>query len=271
MEMYSLEKDTKDSLGDRIKRYESVNDLRLPGRMPYIIRVDGAAFHTLTRGLVKPWDNRFMDAMLYTAYSLCVECQGVKLAYVQSDEISLLLTDYENIETQAWLDKRVQKLVSHSAGIASTAFQKAFKSDLERFDSRTFVLPKEEVCNYFIWRQQDATRNSIQGLAQYHFSHNSLHGLNGSQLQEKLFAEKNVNWNNLFTPFKRGMVIRRRTNIDTNLVLPEIKAKFDTDSIEHGGSIRFPFTHENIKYVDWLIDLDIPIFTQDRNYIERYV
>ena len=223
-----------DNLGDRIKGYEDVNRIHLTRRMPMIIRVDGKAFHTLTRDIDKPFDDKFISAMLYTAKYLCEHVQNVKLAYVQSDEISLLLTDYDRLGTEAWFDKNLQKMVSVSAAIATLAFNKEIVKhypDKEGvFDSRAFVAPKEEICNYFLWRQNDATRNSVQMLARAHFSHKSLHELNNSQIQDKLMLEKSINWNDVPTHKKRGACVRK--------------------------------TEEG-----WKVDLEAPIFSKDRGYI----
>src|SRR5690349_18649920 len=244
-----MSKPDKDSLGDRMKGYEDTFRVYLPKRLPMIIRVDGKAFHTFTRNLNRPFDPDFMDCMLQTAKFLCEEIQGVKLAYWQSDEISLLITDYDTLTTQAPFDKNLQKLVSISASLATSAFNQAtYRSNLAffehgvedkfkqlgNFDSRAFVLPKEEVCNYFLWRQQDATRNSINSLGQHHFNHRELHGQNTDQVQELLFKHKGINWNDLPTLEKRGACV----------------VKNDTG---------------------WIVDRDIPIFSQDRLYINRLV
>ena len=190
-------KNRKDSLGDRMKEYENISRIYLTKKSPVIIRIDGKAFHTFTRGLKKPFDPLFMEVMQIAAQKLCAAISGCKLAYIQSDEISLLLTDYDTTDTQPWFDNNLQKLVSVSASIATLAFNKAFEQCADRvfdaysdmwnisesetkyrdclitcvskgamFDARAFILPKEEVCNYFIWRQQDATRNSILSVAQ---------------------------------------------------------------------------------------------------------
>ena len=233
-----MSKPERDSLGDRMKGYEDAFRYHLTGRMPLIIRIDGKAFHTLTRGLDKPFDQEFSEIMLRTAYVLCQELQGVKLAYWQSDEISLLLTDYDKLTSQAWFDKNLQKMVSVSASIATAAFNDHFQhySDkIGRFDSRVFTLPKEEVCNYFLWRQQDATRNSINSVGQSQFSHKKLHGLNTDQVQDLLFKEKGLNWNDLPTWQKRGACV----------------------IIKEGGQ--------------WGVDNEIPVFSQDRNYINQHV
>lgn len=182
---------TELKMGDRFKGYERVSDHCLVRRSPVIIRLDGQAFHTLTRILEKPFDRKFADCMYETAESLCRYIQGAKLAYIQSDEISILLTDYEEITTDAWFDNRVNKIVSLSASRASLSFSARFGS-WGLFDSRAFNIPENDVTNYFVWRQKDAERNSLQSLAQSLFSHKSLQGLNSSALQEKLFTEKGI-------------------------------------------------------------------------------
>lgn len=244
-----MSKPEKDSLGDRMKGYEDAFRVYLPKRIPLIIRVDGKAFHTFTRGLDRPFDEDFMNVMLATAQSLCTQIQGVKLAYWQSDEISLLVTDYDTLTTQAPFDKNLQKLVSISGSIATSTFNARtqytddrregvclpvkFKSQAN-FDSRAFILPKEEVCNYFLWRQQDATRNSINSVGQAHFSPKQLHGLSTDKVQDLLFREKGINWNDLPTLNKRGACIIR-------------------------------------SGTGWIVDAQIPIFSQDREYINRLV
>ncbi len=238
-----------DTLGDRMKGYELASDYRLIRRMPMIIRVDGKAFHTLTRNMDRPWDSDFINTMMYTAIRLINTIQGAKLAYAQSDEISILVTDYDELNTESWFGKRKSKMESISASYASIYFNKYITQipttlgegsdkkypDVEAvFDSRAFIVPKEEVCNYFIWRQQDATRNSIQSQAQAHFSHKDLQNLNTDQLQELLFCERDINWNDNETWLKRGYCVVKSED----------------------------------KFV---LDKEIPIFSKDRNYIERFI
>lgn len=246
-------KNQKDTLGDRMKEYEYVNRNYLTNRLPIAIRCDGKAFHSLTKGFNKPFDKIFMQTMVETAKYLCENITYCKVAYVQSDEISLLLNNYENIESEPWFNNNIQKIVSVSASMATLAFNKTFrelannevyykKLDKALFDSRVFVLPKEEVCNYFIWRQQDATRNSINMVAQANFSHKSLQGLNCNQMQDKLWEEKQINWNDFETPCKRGTCI-----------------------------IRESYMKEEVERHRWVEDRNIPIFTQDREYINKFI
>ena len=199
----------KDSIGDRMKaNYEDRYRFSLTRRTPVIMRLDGKAFHTLTRGLEKPFDDSFYYSMIDTASFLCSEIQGAKCAYVQSDEISILITDFDTLTTDAWFDYNIQKMTSVSAGLASAYFTSRFfeEDGIAVFDSRVFNIPKEEVCNYFIWRQLDWIRNSVQMLAQAHFSHKQLHGKNQSAMHDMLH-DKGVNWADLPEKWKNGTFI----------------------------------------------------------------
>lgn len=251
-----------DSLGDRMKSYENISRIYLAKRLPVIIRIDGKAFHSFTKGFQRPFDEILIKAMQETAKYLCKNIMGCKLAYTQSDEISLLLIDYERNETQPWFENNLQKIVSVAASMATMAFNKCFKEitiatqcydidqiivytkhfDKATFDARAFILPKEEVCNYFIWRQQDASRNSIQMVAQSLFSHKQLQNKKCDQLQELMSQECNINWSDYDTVYKRGSCV--------------IKEQY-----QEGGTTR---SH-------WIVDTEIPIFTQNRDYIDRWV
>lgn len=190
----------KDSLGDRMKGYENISRDYLTRRIPAIIRLDGKAFHTFTKGMAKPFDPIMTTAMQQTMKYLCENIQGCILGYTQSDEITLVLTDYATIKTDAWFGYNIQKMVSIAASMATLAFDREFiiahgdwfeksfnngvsehpgfsrldslyssKRHKAMFDARVFSIPKEEVCNCLIWRQQDATRNSIEAVGQAFF------------------------------------------------------------------------------------------------------
>ena len=240
----------RDSLGDRMKKnYEGVFRLQVPARMPVIIRVDGRAFHTLTRHCDRPFDAGLMAAMDSVACGLCEEIQGAQLAYVQSDEVSVLVHPYKRLQSQCWFDGDVQKMVSISASVATSTFNRfvarggAPVSFAAQFDSRVFVLPEAEVCNYFIWRQQDATRNSVQMLARSLYSHRECEDKNGPELQEMCF-QKGHNWNDLPPSQKRGRCALSMTAHDTNGAV-----------VSRG----------------WATDHETPIFTQNRAYIEKHL
>jgi tRNA(His) guanylyltransferase len=209
-----------ESLGDRMKaNYEDRFRFHLIRRMPVIIRLDGHSFHTITRGCEKPFDAGLASDMIDTTLVLCREIQGAKCAYLQSDEISILLTDFDELATQAWFDYNVQKMVSISAGIASAVFSD-LRTRIATFDSRAFNIPKEEVANYFVWRQKDWVRNSVQMLARVHFSHKQLLKKGQADMHEMLH-EIGVNWNDLPERWKNGTVIYKSGegwHTDTSIV-----------------------------------------------------
>ena len=236
---------SKDSLGDRMKDHENRTRHYLPRRIFGLLRIDGKAFHTYTRGLEKPFDEGLIEDMDLTAKYICENIQGARFGYVQSDEITILFTDYYDYKTELWFDGNIQKITSVSASLATAKFNqlrterllsKSWNSyvygrgqedepfflnwdftvtlqkvKLAQFDSRVWSESlREEVVNCLIWRQQDAVRNSIQAVAQSLYSHKELNGKNSSQLQEMIF-QKGVNWNDIDAGKKRGrMIVPRR-------------------------------------------------------------
>ena len=194
------------SLGDRMKEnYENSYRIYLTRRTPVIIRLDGKAFHTLTRSCDKPFDPHFCATMNATMMILGEHIQGAKLVYTQSDEISILLIDFDRRNTDAWFNNNLQKIVSVSAGMASAYFSFHWRQTIRTsaFDSRAFNIPKEEVCNYFIWRQQDWFKNSIQMLARAHFSHKQLKDKKIPDMHDMLY-EKGINYARLSDRYKNG-------------------------------------------------------------------
>lgn len=212
----------KDSLGDRMKSYEEINRSFLIPKLHTILRLDGRAFHTYTKKFKKPYDEILIHAMNETAKYLCANIQGAQFAYVQSDEITIYLSDATDLETQMWYGGNIQKMVSVSAAMATAVFNKAIMlSDVEteldsilvyntcnkepkmdvgfcieqllkklktaEFDSRVFQLPNDhEVVNCVLWRQQDCVRNSVSSVAQYLFSHKELHGKNVAMMKDMI-------------------------------------------------------------------------------------
>lgn len=213
--------------------YESRASFYLTRRTPVIIRLDGKAFHTYTRGLEKPFDNDLVEDMNLTAQYLCKNIQGAQCAYVQSDEISILISDFTAINTQAWFDYNIQKMTSVSASLATAKFNqlrflRSFKEskrledqnallqhyylpNLAMFDSRVFNIPKEEVSNYFLARQKDAVKNSIATVAQGLYSTKELHGKNQNEQQELIF-QKGINWNDFEIGVKRGRFLEKEND-----------------------------------------------------------
>ena len=253
----------QDSLGDRLKRYEATTKLRLLRRTPVIIRLDGKAFHTYTKQfntandpslLESPFSHKLHLLMNKTMSGLMSYVQNAVFAYTQSDEISILLNDWKTLTTEQWDGAEVQKIVSHSAAMATGFFNFTNScistesgpvphnlGGIPLFDARVFNLPFEEVTNYFIWRQNDATRNSINMYARHFFSQKQLHGKNTSEVQDMLMLEKQKNWNDLETWKRRGSCAYRK------------------------------ITHSESERTIINIDDNPPIFTKDRNYIEHYL
>ena len=174
-------------LGDRIKRYESVYHNTATGRTPLMIRVDGRAFHTFTRGMEKPFDKRVMSGMVYAARCVAEEMQGFKAAYIQSDEATFCITDYDRIESQGWFDYDISKIVSISASLMTLYFSEYMNTKKKPvFDSRAFSVPANDVINAFLWRAKDWERNSLQMYCRSLFSHKQLHGKNAHDMHQML-------------------------------------------------------------------------------------
>jgi tRNA(His) 5'-end guanylyltransferase len=201
-----------DSLGDRMKSYyEGVSKQKLYRRIPVIMRLDAKAFHTFTKGCEKPFDSNIIQSMQHTTEVLLRNIQGAKVAYVQSDEISILITDYDNLETCGWFDYSIQKMCSVAASMAGVTFSIAYSlfkelDDIKPayFDCRVFNIPKEDTINCFRWRYQDCVRNSIQMVAQANFSHKELQGVGCKDIKTKLETEKNIRWDELANVYKNG-------------------------------------------------------------------
>lgn len=233
------------SLGDRMKEYESVTtSVSLTRRIPVIIRIDGRCFHTFSRKLESPWDEMFHECMCKVAMDVCSQCQGARLAYHFSDEISVLLVDYQDVATESYFGYSLQKVLSVTASVCTASFAEACLArrvtwcpPFPNFDCRAFSLPPDEVCNYFIWRQQDCTRNSVSSLARNMFSHKELHGKNSSDAQDMMIS-RGVNWNDQPVRFKRGISILKRPGAEVS---------------------------------EWVADYGSPIFTQNRTYIDGWV
>ena len=282
----------RDEIGKRMKEYyEQIPKTKLMRRTPVIIRIDGKAFHTFTRGFERPFDEILIQSMQETTKYLCENIQGCVLGYTQSDEISLVLVDYQTFHTAAWFDYEVQKMVSVAASMATMAFNRIFtqnvnnycirevegKEDTSKkaayykaimqgalFDARVFNIPKEEVTNCIYWRQLDASRNSIQMVGQAMFPHKELQGKSCNDIQDMLVEQKGINWNDFPAYKKRGTCVVKEEYyiyVDEDGVPEEIAP----DEVDH-------FKEEISVRTRWRIDKNIPIFKEDgREYIEELI
>uniref|UniRef100_A0A7C3WHF2 tRNAHis guanylyltransferase catalytic domain-containing protein n=1 Tax=Desulfobacca acetoxidans TaxID=60893 RepID=A0A7C3WHF2_9BACT len=198
----------KSDLAQRMKScYEDPYRIRLTRRTPVILRLDGKAFHSLTRHCQRPYDEHLRDCLCFAACRLCQEIQGAKCAYVQSDEISVLLVDFTRLDTQAWFDNNLQKMVSVAASICSVSFSGKFGQP-GYFDCRAFNIPREEVVNYFIWRQKDCERNGVMMLAQVFYTPEQMFGKSLSQVHE-MIHRAGENWAKMPEGFKNGHLVLR--------------------------------------------------------------
>ena len=270
-----------DDLGTRMKEfYEQVPKTRLVRRMTVAIRIDGKAFHTFTRDFRKPFDHILIKTMQETTKYLCENIQGCVFGFTQSDEITLILVDYQKLTSSAWFDYEVQKICSISASMANMAFNKFFKKNAENyiqncatdyetdglygkgtpeyqlceiyqkaiekgamFDARCFNIPKEEVTNLIYWRQLDAIRNSIQMVGQANFSHKELQNKTCNMIQDMLHEQKGINWNDYPTVWKRGTAV-----------------------------VKVTIESERINASNWVIDTEMPILKgEDRAYVDDLV
>jgi len=245
-------------LGDRMKgNYENRTRYFLPRRTYTVVRIDGKAFHTFTKGMNFPIDDSLVCSMDAAADLLCTTLSGAVFSYTQSDEISVLMTDFGNDNTDAYFDGNIQKICSISASVATAAFNNRFQSEgsvhdfpfapnrfrssqdtfkIALFDSRVFTIADPiEVENYFIWRQQDASRNSLQMMARSLYSHKELEGKNCSNMHDMLMA-KGINWNDLPIYQKRGRMV-----------------------------VKSP------KDEGFVLDNNIPVFTQNRDFLRSQI
>lgn len=252
-----MKKKNNDSLGDRMKDYENRLRYYTARKAHVVIRCDGRCFHSFTRGFKRPYDLDLITAMNMTAKYLCENISGAKFAFVQSDEISVVVTDFDTIYTEAWFNGNVQKITSISASLATAKFNEQVQAlgikKLATFDSRVFVLPNTtEVVNYAHWRQTDTTRNSIQMAARAMFSHKECDNKTCDELQEMLWQKHNINWNDYPVFFKRGrMVVKRESSVPVTYTHKKT-----------GELITLP----EVCRSEWVIE-EPPIFTQDRDYI----
>ena len=217
-----------------MKGYEDLHRIKLMKRVPVVIRIDGKAFHTFLKDAEKPFDKVVTSAMIEAARAVLDEIGGTaRFAYVQSDECSIAINNALDLNTAAWFDNNLQKMVSVASSVFTNVFNEHYENKVTMkkatFDARAFALPDlNELVNYYVWRQQDTTRNSIRMYASTMFSHKELEGVSNEKVQEMMFQKDGFNWNNSPTWTKRGVVAIKDA-----------------------------------------MDLEIPIFTQDREYLKE--
>lgn len=262
-----------DSLGDRCKYYEQAEvDRRAIRGLPLLARLDGRAFHSFTRGLNRPYDTGMSSAMIETTRYL-VEKTVASVGYTQSDEITLTWFIPSGAASEYMFDGRFQKLTSVLAGMASARFNKLLQeyipskvSQTPHFDCRVWQVPTlEDVADVFIWREEDATKNSITMAASTYYSHAQLMGKHSGMKQEMLH-QKGVNWNDYPAFFKRGTYLQRRSHMrsltDTErMLIPEDRRPPEgaTFMRSHVVELALPPARRIANLVDVLFEAADPI------------
>lgn len=205
-----------DQIGDRMKLYEHQEaGRRFIPLLPVCARIDGKRFSKFTKGLQRPYDTRLVELMCHTTAYLVQETQA-RIGYTQSDEISLIWYS-DKYKSQIFFDRRVQKMVSVIASMTTAFFHALLPKhlpektgELPLFDCRIWQVPTlEEAANTILWREFDATKNSISMAAHYYYSHKELHKKTGDEMQEMLWRQ-GINWNDYPSFFKRGTFIQKR-------------------------------------------------------------
>lgn len=247
-------------LEKRMRTYEDVTKSTLVRHMPVIIHLDGQSFSKFTKGFQSPFDELLRDTMNQTMLYLCKNIQGCKFGYTQSDEISLLLTDYDNLDTSAWFDDEILKMASVSASMCTMKFNQLFvhsivdmfhgipttkyERALEKaayagatFDSRVFNVPKGDVTNYFYWQQTDYIHNAIQMTGIHFFGRKNMSKVTTQQIIDRLDKEMWITYDKYYPAAYRRGVCAKRSDKST-----------------------------------WELDMNIPDFTRDnRSYIEEVI
>ena len=226
----SMKKERADALGDRMKAYERIEtDQRFAPNALVYVRLDGRGFSRFTKGLARPWDKRLSDLMIFVTEKLVKEFNCLT-GYTQSDEISLVIEN--KYESPMTFDAKKQKLLSVIAGYASSVFSAELANRIPEkagqyptFDCRMFEVPRTDAANAFLWREQDATKNSISMLAQHYFSHKELMGKNSKVKIEMLKTQKDVIWEDCPAFFKFGTYVKRVTRTVVNPQFPDAPAE----------------------------------------------
>lgn len=201
-----------EALGDKHKKFEGMYYHYFLPNIPIVVRLDGRAFHTFTKGLNRPFDERLSNMMIDTTIEL-VKQTHASIGYTQSDEITLVFSGSD----QPLFGGRQSKIETTLAAIASAKFNQLLMTTipekvslLPTFDARAFQYPTKELAvESLIWRETDATRNSLTMLAHAHYSHKELQG-KGFKAKHDMLHAVGVNWNDMPVHFKRGTYIKRQ-------------------------------------------------------------
>lgn len=235
---------------------EISQDVVLDRDLYHVIRVDGRAFHTVTKDMVRPADSVFMERMDTVAEYMCGEIQGAKLGFVQSDEISILVTSF-GFKSQMWFGGLLRKWLSISAGMASSIMSTELGRPVQ-FDSRVLSLTRQDVIRYFLWRQGDCARNAIQAAAQHHIGHKNIHGSDRAKQLQQLQAA-GINFADQYSQgFRNGRVIKPENAKYTATWTHKKTGELNSIEVD-----RQVWTSQEAPWFDWdtagFLDVNVPL------------
>lgn len=279
-----------DTLKDKCEYFRSLTDYKLTPNSYVIAMLDGRSFSKLIKNnFEKPFDKDFVEMMNNTAKFLCENVQGCKFAYTQSDEISLLITDFDTPDTDAAFGYRICKLQSILASLATSEFNrhlikyqleqtntgddyrfenvidKINKVKLAQFDCKVWTVPDYNTAFcHFLWRQNDCIRNSKQQTAQTYLSHKELMGKQTDEQIEMLKAEKGIDWNTFEPGLKYGRLIYKERRLFKHLVMDTETAGLD------GVSMTGLTEQEYIRSV-WSVFPATPFGVDENNVIRTLI
>lgn len=222
------------SIKEKCKKAQKLFDYKLDCNKPIIVHIDGKNFSKMIKNkFEKPFDKEFIDMMNNTAKFICQNVQGVKLAYTQSDEITLIITK-SSTDSEIFFGGRLCKLQSVIAALATSEFNRHFirrqvfdKDDwsnvqvrdldqelldmkMTQFDCKAWnVDTLYDAILWLLFRNIDCVRNSKQQAAQTYLSHKALEKLDTDKQIAKLLEEKNIDWNQYPDNMKYGRFIKK--------------------------------------------------------------
>lgn len=218
-------------LENRMRTYEEKS--HFIKRIPVIVRIDGKSFKNFTKQEVfyinekYDFSNIIIDGLVFAANNCLESGNNAKCAYIQSDEISILLTDFDYLNTEPLFNYDKEKIISYFTSVVSNSFNDYMnlfrKSNsiirpikIANFLTKAHNYPEDDVVNYFVWRQQDAIRNSISKFCRNFYSDNEMHCKNQSNMHEMLY-QKGMNWaTDLDDKFKNGVFIYKDKGFEEN-------------------------------------------------------
>lgn len=278
-------------LRDKMKTYENLTCTYLMRRTPCIIRLDGKAFHTFTKGFAKPFDNIMVKTMQDTMKYLCENIEGCVLGYTQSDEITLILCDYQKTTSQAWFDYNVQKMCSVSSSMATMIFNKYFETNTAKWDLETFKeLSKLEGKTEYAEKYLESIQAYIALSNNYNKAvekgamfdsrvfnvpmkevNNCLIYRQQNAINNAIQAIAQANFTQKEIGAKSLTALQDMLRIEKGILFNEYPTHLQRGSCCIRKTVAIETEHGIVKRNKWFVDEEIPIFSHDTNYVNILV